>query len=507
MMPMPPTTCQEFRISRWLFLRLLALIYLAAFVSLWVQIHGLVGSQGISPVKDFLGYTHELLGKQSYYLYPTLCWIDASDSALSVLCASGTFLAVLLMLGVAQPMVLAILWTLYLSLTVAGQEFLRFQWDTLLLGTGFLAIFLAPLQIWEPGAGLDQPSRPMLWLLRWLLFRLMFGSGVVKLASGDPTWRDLSALSYHFETQPLPTWTSWYMQQFPGWMQSISVLLTFAVELIVPLMIFGPYRCRRLACLILVGFQVLILATGNYGFFNLLSIVLCVPLLDDACYPRRVWSLLIPSGDGPDTPEASGRAASPPSSPRWIPACLAIVIFLLTARPFLQQTGLTVYEPTAFAHIERAAAGLRSFNTYGLFAVMTTKRPEIVIEGSNDGADWLPYEFRWKPGDLARRPQFTTPHMPRLDWQMWFAALGDYRANSWLIRFLASILEGKPAQLALLESNPFPEKPPRYIRASVYNYHFTDWKERQKTGHWWRREFRSLYCPILSRRESQVPGL
>jgi hypothetical protein len=482
----PGAETSSFFLARWLFLRLLGGVYLAAFLSLWVQIHGLIGSRGILPIGDYLADVRAVTGPKRYLLVPTLCWLDPSDRFLDVLCGSGVALSGLLILGIAPSVVLFLLWALYLSLTVAGQEFLGYQWDGLLLETGLLAVFLAPPQLWPRLARQAPPSGLVLWLFRWLLFRVMFGSGMAKLVSGDPTWRGLTALQYHYETQPLPTWTSWYVHQLPGWFHGLSVLLTFAAELLVPLGIFGPRRLRHAACAGIVALMLLIAATGNYGFFNLLTIVLCVPLLDDGVFPAR-WRARLASA------EPRGRGW-----PRWLVMPFATGIFALSLLPFLAGIGLLQHGPTWLMTTYRIVESFRSVNRYGLFAVMTTRRPEILVEGSNDGVTWLPYDFRWKPGDVRRPPAFAGPHMPRLDWQMWFAALEDYRENPWFLRFLDRLLKGSPEVLALLERNPFPDQPPRYLRAVVHDYHFSDAAARAETGAWWRRERRGLYCPVLT---------
>jgi hypothetical protein len=487
-----PVPAGSFCLARGIFLRSLGLVYLAAFLSLWVQVDGLIGSRGILPVSEYLAAVHRVTGTERYYLVPTLCWLDAGDGFLHGLCAAGVILSVLLIVGLAPVPVLFLLWVCYLSLTVAGQQFLSYQWDALLLETGFLAIFFAPLGVW-PQLSEQTPPRVIVWLLRWLLFRLMFMSGVVKLLSGDPTWRDLTALHYHYETQPLPTWTSWYMHQLPGGLHRLAVLATFVAELLVPLLIFGPRRARHVACAGIVGLQLLIAATGNYGFFNLLTIVLCVPLLDDGVFPAR-WRARLAPGDSGAT------AARRRSWSVWVLAPVAGAVVCLSVAPFLANLDLW---PGWLARAYRVAASFRSVNTYGLFAVMTTQRPEIVVEGSNDGQVWRAYEFRWKPGDVHRRPAFTGLHLPRLDWQMWFAALGDFRENPWVDRFLARLLQGTPEVLALLEQNPFPDRPPRYVRALVYEYHFTNFATRRQTGAWWRRELRGHYSPVLVLPERQ----
>jgi hypothetical protein len=473
-------------IAAWLFSRSLGAIYLIAFVSLWLQIDGLIGSEGINPIAGLLERAGELLGAERYWIVPTLCWIDAGDAFLHLQCGAGTVLALLVVLGIAPVPSLALLWALYLSLCTACQPFLDFQWDSLLLETGLLAIFAAPLT-WRhalapPGRG----SRIALALERWLLFRLMVSSGIVKLASGDPTWRNLTALRYHYETQPIPAWTSWYAHRLPPWFQSASAAIMLVIEIAVPFLIFAPRRLRYVAFFLLSGLQVLILATGNYGFFNLLTLALCLLLLDDAAWPQR-WRRKV-AERGP----ARGW-------PRWVVVPVAIVTVVLTSGLLMQAVGARRYRPAALGAVYRLISPLRSISGYGLFAVMTTERPEIVIEGSDDGTTWLPYEFKYKPGDPERRPRFTTPHMPRLDWQMWFAALGRRENNPWFSRLLVQLMNGSEAVLGLLKDNPFPDHPPRYIRAVVYDYRFSTPEERRAGLVWWWREPLRLYHPVLAR--------
>src|SRR5882762_1191664 len=272
--------------TAWLFLRSLGLIYLVAFVSLWVQIIGLVGAKGILPAHLTMETNRQLMaeakvGLEHYHQVPTLCWFNASDRFLKFQCAAGTLLAILLIIGFASVPCLFLLWLIYLSLATVCREFLGFQWDNLLLEAGFLAIFLPRLQLLPGLSRAGPPSRIVLWLLRWLLFRLMFESGCVKLLSHDPTWSDLTALTFHYETQPLPTWIAWHVHHLPVWMHKASCLLMFGVELVVPFFIFGPRRLRIIAGLILIVFQISIFLTGNYCFFNLLTILLCFALFDD----------------------------------------------------------------------------------------------------------------------------------------------------------------------------------------------------------------------------------
>ena len=477
----------EYRIASGLFLRLVGLCYLAAFVSLWVQIAGLIGSRGILPVGEFLGAVRAQTGGARFDLLPTLCWFGASDGFLNLLCAAGTAAALLAAGGLLPAWSLAACWALYLSLSIAGQVFLEFQWDSLLLETGLLAIFLAPrgLRLWRAAA---PPSPAVLFFLRWLLWRLLFASGYVKLASGDPAWRSLTALRYHYQTQPLPPWTAWYMQHLPASFQTVSCAVLFAIELGVPFLSFAPRRLRHFAFVALVFLQAVIAATGNYAFFNLLAISLAVLLLDDGVFPQR-W-------------QRAGANAAPAGRRRWPRPVVALLGAVVLTVSGAQVTAMLLRPrsfPAPIVRLARAIAPFRSVNTYGLFAVMTTTRPEIVVEGSDDLRTWRPYAFRWKPGDVSRRPPFVAPHQPRLDWQMWFAALGSAEENPWLVRFVGRLLEGSPPVLRLLAANPFPAHPPRYIRARLYDYRFTSFAERRATGAWWRRQDAGLYLPVVSR--------
>ncbi|HTL17812.1 MAG TPA: lipase maturation factor family protein [Patescibacteria group bacterium] len=532
---------------RWTFLKGLGIIYLIAFISLWVQIMGLIGSNGVLPASlTMFGFRQEAamahVGLQRYDVLPTLCWLNASDGFLKIQCAAGTALSVLLIAGIAPAPCLFLLWLIYLSLTAVSREFLSFQWDVLLLEVGFLAIFFSAPQ-WFPPRGwrggmstLRPPSSPsmlVLWLFRWLLFRLMLGAGLVKLLSGDPTWRNLTALKYHYETQPLPTWIGWFAHQLPGRAQQLSTFIMFAVELALPFLIFAPRRIRCIPCAGFVLLQFLIMLTGNYCFFNLLTILLCLLLLDDATLtgllPKR-WRQVIskpqpkeriaissdenataPTEASTDSPPArtdpspAGKARPPRQWPIQVLsplACLAIIMPLVKSSARLH---LHVSWPSPVVTLFNWISPLRTFNTYGLFEVMTTNRLEIVLQGSNDGVNWLDYEFKYKPGDIKRRPGFVEPHQPRLDWQMWFAVFADYRQNPWFVEFCFRLMNGSPQVQQLLRDNPFPRAPPRYLRALVYQYHFTDLDTLRRTGAWWRRELKGQYLPTITRTQTPKP--
>ena len=310
---------------------------------------------------------------------------------------------------------------------------------------------------------------------------------VVKLAS-DEVWRNLTALNFHYETQPLPTSLGWYAHQLPEWFQKASVIGMFAAELVVPFLIFAPRRLRTAGCIGLVGLQMLIILTGNYCFFNLLTLALCLLLIDDVTWKGLLTKRFMP---------AIRFIEQPPR--RYKRICIAIVATLLLLLSGIRFGG-QLFRETRFPDVAWIAP-FRSVNTYGLFADMTESRPEIIVEGSNDRITWQTYQFRWKPGDLTAAPKWVAPHQPRLDWQMWFAALqGSYQRTPWFLNFMGALLQGKPKVLQLLADNPFPDTPPRYIRATLYDYRFTDLATKRSKGTWWHREWKSIYCPAISLR-------
>lgn len=483
---------RTYLLSRRVFLWLMGLVYLIAFASLAVQITGLVGEHGLLPAGRFLEWAGSIYGGRAWRLFPTVFWAGAGDIALEAACWAGVVLAALLMLGVAPVPVLAALWGLYLSLTVVGQNFLSFQWDVLLLEAGLLAALWAPLG-WTTRREEPRPSNAVRWLLALLLFKLIFLSGITKLLSGDPTWRSLTALDYHFETQPLPTWPAWYAYHLPHAAHRLAAAAMFLVELGAPLLLFAPPRLRRLriaGCAAIALLQLGIAFTGNYGFFNLLTIVLCVPVLDDDLLGRVLPMRVTPR----DRPE--------PAVWRAVVGLLVPVVLLLSALSFAAEIAYTLPSrrgvglgPGWGTTVLGWVAPFRSFNGYGLFRVMTTERPELVVEGSRDGEHWEAYEFRFKPGDVLRRPRFVAPYHPRLDWQMWFAALDPMGNGEWLTALARHLEAGTPEVLALLGRDPFAGGAPRAIRFALYDYRFSTPAERARTGAWWVREL-SGYLPI-----------
>jgi lipase maturation factor 1 len=488
LIPKPLSPC--FAVSRWIFARALGVIFFCAFGSLALQVRGLIGSRGIVPAREFLEAAQTQLGATAYWEVPTLCWLSASDGFLVALSVIGVLLSAVLTVGFYPRFCAIFLWLLYLSLTSVASPFLGFQWDALLLETGLLAIFLFPHGRQPNWRRMNAVPRIAHILLCWLLFRLMFESGVVKLASRDPTWWSLSALDYHFETQPLPIWTSWYVNQTPHWLLAFATLFVFAVEFVAPCLMVAPRRFRHWAAGVMISLQLVIFATGNYAFFNLLTIALCALLFDDEFWPRR-WRAFIRLN-------STSNARSCPAWTLRVATSAACFVAVLTALPLFLSLGWFQGASGFVVSAESVLAPLRSFNGYGLFAIMTTSRHEIVIEGSDDGVLWREYEFPWKPGDLDERPGLVAPYQPRLDWQMWFAALGDREQNPWFGRLIERLLEGSPEVLGLFRRNPFSDHPPRVIRATVYDYKFTQFGDAGSA--WWKRELLGLYYPPSSLR-------
>ncbi len=471
-------------VSRWWFLRLVGMTYVIAFISFRVQAEGLIGASGISPLPDFLTAVKDQVGGQAYRLVPTLCWLDSSDRFVRMLCDSGALAGLLVMTGFLQAVGLIWCFLAYLSIQVAGQQFTGFQWDILLLETGFIAILWAPASVRPRPLQEDLSSQIGRWLVLWLLFRLMFTSGYVKLASGDPAWRSLTALSFHYETQPLPTWPAWFAHHLPLWAHKVSCLVMFAIELGFPWLIVVPHpRARVVAFIAFTGLMALISLTGNYGFFNLLTVLLCLPLLRDDHWPRAIAVL-----QGSGTPSRNW--------PVRLIAPFTVIVGLSGLVVACSQTGLLRSWPRPVMALYEQVANLRIVNGYGLFAVMTTERNEITIEGSTDGRHWIAYPFKWKPVAPASRPAFVAPHMPRLDWQMWFAALDTPRRNPWLGGLCIRLLEGEPSVLRLLASDPFSGKPPGSVRATIRRYRFSP----SGSADWWVPGPATEYIPPLTLR-------
>lgn len=468
------------RLARWLYLRGLAVVVLVAVVPLWLQLNGLIGSNGIWPAADQMKQLHAAEGL-SFFDVPTLAWISASDGFLHFLCASCVVLAALLFAGIFPRLVLGLLWICWMSLVHVGGPFLSFQWDVLLIETLFFSIFFAPPGIRPKLATEPEPPAWSRFLLQFLAFKLTFSSGIVKLASGDPSWRDLTALSYHYWTQPLPTWTSYLAHQWPMFIHQLSCAVVFLCELPLALAALGPRKLRLASAVGMFTLQIALALAGNYSYFNLIAAVLCLPLLDDAALkllaPRWKW------------PELS---APPPDLRLWkLRAGIALVVVYAVASTLAFFRGADV---PVLRKALNAVYPFATINSYGAFAVMTKARGEIILEGSRDGLTWTPWEFDYKPGRVDHRPGFIAPYQPRLDWQMWFAALSACQNNPWILSLQWKLLQGSAPVRGLLATDPFADTPPKFIRSTIWDYRFASPEQK---GIWWTRENPRPYCPPL----------
>jgi hypothetical protein len=490
-MRLPPFLADESPLARsrlwprWLFLRALGLIFLSAFYSLAFQIHGLIGEQGILPTGPYLQQVREALGVvRGVWYAPTLLWFGAGDRALAALIAAGFVCAALFTANVWPRLTVALSTLLFLSCVAALQDFSSYQSDGMLLEAGFLSCFVAPRGI-RPGLGAsDPPSRFAYFMLVWEWFRIYFESGVVKLLSGDPHWRDLTAMDEYYQNGPLPTWLGWYVQHFPHWYHAGTVILTLVVELVLVWAVFLP-RPFRLACFAVVtALQIGIIATANYAFLNYLVLVLGVLLLDDALLAR----LRLPS----PLADATVRPRAAPW--RWLEGVVLGIAFWATITAFVAEMSSSILTMPA-----RALAPFRIANAYGLFAVMTEARYEIEFQGSRDGVTWVAYPFRYKPQNIYERPGIYAPYQPRFDWNLWFASLGPWQQSSWVVLAQQRLLENSPSVLSLFRSNPFAAAPPTLVRTVRWQYWFTDLDTKRRTGAWWRRKDLGMFTGVVGR--------
>jgi hypothetical protein len=515
-------------LPRWLFLRALGLIYFSAFLSLAFQIRGLIGPQGILPARPYLQEVAVQLGHARYWFAPTLLWISSSSAMLVTLCWLGMVASALLVFNIWPRLGLLICFVCFLSFISAAQDFSSYQSDGMLLEAGFISLFFAP-RGFRPGWGeFWLPSRASLFLLQWEWFRIYFESGVVKIASGDPQWRRMTAMDEYYQNGPLPTWIGWYVQHLPHWFHASATVATLVLELALVWMLWFPRRFRVACFFVVTLWQIPVILTANYAFLNYLVLVLGVLLLDDRFLmrflPRRQRPWLAPGvgsecgrGAGapkpdPDTIRADGTEEPATREPdvgpirnhsrlagfRLVLAAVTLTwIFYATTSQLLWMFSRAIPLPSAPVS---ALEPFRIANQYGLFAVMTRGRYEIEFQGSQDGRTWIPYQFRNKPQDPGERPRIYAPYQPRFDWNLLFASLGSWRENAIVPYTEERLLSNDSDVLALFRSNPFPTTPPAEVRAVLWQYWFTSMTEKRAHGLWWRRQFLGLYAPTLDRR-------
>jgi hypothetical protein len=525
----PEQGAPDHQISRWLFLRALGLIYFSAFYSLIFQIRGLMGPDGILPAGQYLDAIARGLGGLRFWFAPTLLWFSSGPHMLMALCWVGTAASLLVTVNVWPRGMLMVCFVCFLSFVSAAGDFSGYQSDGMLLEAGFIALFFAPGGLLPGWGKMHLPVRASLFLLLWEWFRIYFESGVVKLASGDPQWRHLTAMDEYYQNGPLPTWIGWYVQHLPHWFQAGTVVATFALELVLVWMLFLPRRWRIVCFFIVTPWQIGVILTANYTFLNYLVLVFGFLLLDDRFLSRFVparWRPVIdenPSSnedadsnailhinpslyESNEAPDVNAKADTPISAQRSglrrhlhavsfaVTTVMLAWIFYATTLPLLQMFWRDFPLP------EGPVAALEPFriaNRYGLFAVMTPHRYEIEFQGSEDGHTWVAYPFRYKPQDVSKAPGIYAPYQPRFDWNLWFASLGSWSQYPIVPRTEVLLLQNDPDVLALFAGNPFPGKPPRMVRAVLWQYWFSTMEEKRTQGIWWHRQLLGLYAPTL----------
>jgi hypothetical protein len=491
----PAPDAPSYWLTRFVFLRLLGLVYAVAFLIVVNQWLPLLGRHGLLPAADFLDAVGRAWGPglATGLRLPTVFWLGASDVVFRVAGILGLALSLLVVLGAANVPILLALWLLYMSFVHVGQIFYGSGWEMLLLEAGFLAVFFAPLWRLAPFPRRAPPSPVVIVLLRWLVFRVMLGAGLIKLR-GDPCWIQLTCLVYHYETQPIPNPLSWYFQRAPAWLLELEVVFNHVVELVAPFFVFGPRRARLAAGGLILLFQGLLILSGNLSFLNWLTIAVAVACLDDGVFRRRVPARLLSRLDA----HVAGARAS--RTRVVVGYALAVVVAVLSVNPVANMLSSRQLMNTSFDPFDLV-------NTYGAFGTVGRERFEIVLEGTMDDPDdptarWTEYDFKCKPGTPDRRPCWISPYHYRLDWQMWFLAMPGAPLDPWFVHLVARLLEGDPATRGLLAPGPFETRPPRAIRARYYRYRFA--RSGEDPPAWWDRTLVSEYLPPLTRDDPRL---
>ena len=461
-------------------------IYAVAFLIAARQIVPLIGEHGLTPAAPYMAMVREHFGSRwrAAVEMPSIFWLGMSDRLLAGVAWGGFALSLIVMAGYSNALIMALLWATYMSYVHIGQIWYSYGWEIQTLETGFLAIFLCPLLDARPFSRRPPPI-VILWLYRWLGFRIMLGAGLIKLR-GDPSWRDLTALYYHFETQPLPNPMSRVLQFAPHWFSKFEVLWNFFIELVVPWFSFWPRISRHIAGILLISFQLILISSGNLAFLNWLTILPYLACFDDSLLRRVLPSFIVRRAEGASADPLPGRGSL------IVSGCVAAVVVCLSVQPVFN-----LFSPEQV--MNGSFDPLDLVNTYGAFGSVGQERREIVFEGTQDESltlrtQWKEYEFPFKPGDPARRPPIITPYYGRLDWQIWFAAMASPQEYPWTLNFVWKLLHNDPGTLSLLANNPFPGSPPHYIRARLYLYQFAPLGEPV----WWHRTLLGDWLPPLS---------
>jgi lipase maturation factor 1 len=511
--------------ARWIFLRLLGCIYFSAFFSLIFQIRGLIGPDGILPAGEYLSAVAHAIGyARGIWFAPTFLWFSGGNHMLIALCSIGMVASLLLVLNLWPRGMLFVCFICFLSFVCAAEDFSGYQSDGMLLEAGFIALFFAPSG-WKPGLGaLSPPSRASLFLLQWEWFRIYFESGLAKILGGDPEWRHFTAMDEYYQNGPLPTWIGWYVQHLPHWFHYSTAMATIALELVIVWMLFLPRRFRILCFLIVTPWEIGVILTANYTFLNYLVLSLGVLLLDDQFVVQflpSAWKKKLFAGQLKSELPPVNQAESGPhvfvslfETQKQAPAhddtalggrwkilklsLISVVLLWIFYATTVEMIWMFWEVPLPMAPVA-ALEPLRIANRYGLFGIMTRGRYEIEFQGSNDGANWVAYPFRFKPQDLNQAPEIYAPYQPRFDWNLWFASLGQWQDYPIVPRTEVKLLENDKDVLSLFKDNPFPNGSPHEMRAVLWRYWFTSLEEKKKTGLWWKRELVGLYAPTLER--------
>jgi len=480
----------SYHLTRFVLLRLLGFVYFFAFLSLATQVIPLIGSDGLYPADLFLQRIDQGSTLKSFWTLPTVFWFHISDNTLIILSWLGVLLSFILLIGFANIPLLLALWIIYMSFTNIGQIFYGYGWEIQLLETGFLALFFVPLWEWKPFPKLSPPA-PIIWLFRWLAFRIFLGAGLIKIR-GDSCWRDLTCMDFHYETQPIPNPTSRWIHFLPQGWHKIEVLSNHFVELIVPWFVWIPGLISAIAGIFLISFQLLIILGGNYSFLNWITIVPAI-----ACIEDRYWKKIMPKKLVWKAEQASKHSTK--NKYHTIAAWIMVIVVIILSIPVVQNL------------LSSEQAMNRSFNqwslvnTYGAFGSVGKERPELIIEGTSEkiitqATEWKEYEIPFKPGALEKGLPIVAPYQPRVAWQIWFAAMQSPQNNPWLIHLVWKLLDNDPLALELIEYNPFPDEPPQFIRIQLYKYEFIEpWEEGV-----WKRELLGTWLVPLSKNTPEL---
>ena len=478
----PPT----YWLTRFVILRLLGIIYAIAFLVVINQILPLIGSDGLLPLHLFINRIERALGPTSSFIrLPSIFWFNHSDKTLLVTAWIGFLLSCVAAAGYANALMLAVLWFLYMSFVHVGQEWYGYGWEIQLLETGCLAIFLCPLIDMRPFPK-RAPPMPMIVLFRWLIFRIMFGAGMIKVR-WDVNWLNGTALWYHFETQPIPGPLSRWFHFLPHAVLKIGVWFNFLAELVAPWFVFWPRFARHIAGTVIILFQLNIFISGNLSFLNWLTVVPALACLDDGFWKKILPKMLLRKAE---RAVANAEVSKPMVTTAWV---VTAIIGLLSIQPAINLL-------SAKQIMNRSFDPLDLVNTYGAFGTVGQERLNVVFEGTqdddtSDNANWKPYIYKGLPVDPNKRPPQIAPYQLRLDWQMWFASMSTPEEYPWAVHLIWKLLHNDPGATSLFADNPFPEKPPKYIRAVLYRYSFA---KPNAAGVWWKREKISNWLPPLS---------